>query len=139
MLQVFKKLIIKTNPFETVNITHDIYDQINTCDIKNGLVNLSILHTSCSLMIQENADPSVLKDISSFLERIAPEGDYYLHNTEGPDDMPAHLKSLITQTHISLSLKDKKIILGTWQGIYLLEHRASSRKREILVHILGEN
>ena len=139
MLQVFKKLIIKTNPFETVNITHDIYDQINTCDIKNGLVNLSILHTSCSLIIQENADPSVLKDISSFLERIAPEGDYYLHNTEGPDDMPAHLKSLITQTHISLSLKDKKIILGTWQGIYLLEHRASSRKREILVHILGEN
>jgi secondary thiamine-phosphate synthase enzyme len=139
MLQVFKKLIIKTNPFETVNITHDIYDQINTCDIKNGLVNLSILHTSCSLIIQENADPTVLKDISSFLERIVPEGDYYLHNTEGPDDMPAHLKSLITQTHISLSLKDKKIILGTWQGIYLLEHRASSRKREILVHILGEN
>ena len=139
MLQVFKKLIVKTTPFEIVNITHDIYDQINTCDIKNGLVNLSILHTSCSLMIQENADPSVLKDISSFLERIVPEGDYYLHNTEGPDDMPAHLKSLITQTHISLSLKDKKIILGTWQGIYLLEHRASSRKREILVHILGEN
>ena len=139
MLQVFKKLVIKTTPFEIVDITHDIYDQINTCDIKNGLVNLSILHTSCSLMIQENADPSVLKDISSFLERIAPEGDYYLHNTEGPDDMPAHLKSLITQTHISLSLKDKKIILGTWQGIYLLEHRASSRKREILVHILGEN
>tara|TARA_B100000035_G_C20974666_1_gene542616 strand:+ start:575 stop:994 length:420 start_codon:yes stop_codon:yes gene_type:complete len=139
MLQVFKKLIVKTTPFEIVNITHDIYDQINTCDIKNGLVNLSILHTSCSLMIQENADPSVLKDISSFLERIVPDGDYYLHNTEGPDDMPAHLKSLITQTHISLSLKDKKIILGTWQGIYLLEHRASSRKREILVHILGEN
>jgi secondary thiamine-phosphate synthase enzyme len=139
MLQVFKKLIIKTNPFEIVDITHDIYDQINTCDIKNGLVNLSILHTSCSLIIQENADPTVLKDISSFLERIVPEGDYYLHNTEGPDDMPAHLKSLITQTHISLSLKDKKIILGTWQGIYLLEHRASSRKREILVHILGEN
>ena len=139
MLQVFKKLIVKTTPFEIVNITHDIYDQINTCDIKNGLVNLSILHTSCSLIIQENADPTVLKDIFSFLERIAPEGDYYLHNTEGPDDMPAHLKSLITQTHISLSLKDKKIILGTWQGIYLLEHRASSRKREILVHILGEN
>ena len=139
MLQVFKKLIVKTTPFEIVNITHDIYDQINTCDIKNGLVNLSILHTSCSLIIQENADPSVLKDISSFLERIVPDGDYYLHNTEGPDDMPAHLKSLITQTHISLSLKDKKIILGTWQGIYLLEHRASSRKREILVHILGEN
>ena len=139
MLQVFKKLVIKTTPFEIVDITHDIYDQINTCDIKNGLVNLSILHTSCSLIIQENADPTVLKDIFSFLERIAPEGDYYLHNTEGPDDMPAHLKSLITQTHISLSLKDKKIILGTWQGIYLLEHRASSRKREILVHILGEN
>ncbi len=139
MLQVFKKLVIKTTPFEIVNITNDIYDQINTFDIKNGLVNLSILHTSCSLMIQENADPSVLKDIFGFLERIAPEGDYYFHNTEGPDDMPAHLKSLITQTHISLSLKDKKIILGTWQGIYLLEHRASSRKREILVHILGEN
>jgi secondary thiamine-phosphate synthase enzyme len=89
-------------------------------------------------MIQENADPSVLKDISSFLERIAPEGDYYLHNTEGPDDMPAHLKSLITQTHISLSLKDKKIILGKWQGIYLLEHRAAKKTREVLFHLIGE-
>ena len=138
MLQVFKKLIIKTNPFEIVDITHDIYDQINTCDIKNGLVNLSILHTSCSLIIQENADPTVLKDIFSFLDRIAPEGDYYLHNTEGSDDMPAHLKSLITQTHISLSLKEKKIILGKWQGIYLLEHRAAKKTREVLFHLIGE-
>ena len=88
-------------------------------------------------MIQENADPNVLRDISVFLKKIAPEGNYF-HSTEGPDDMPAHLKSLLTQTHISLSLKDKKIILGTWQGIYLLEHRASSRKREVLVHLLGE-
>ena len=138
MLQVLKKLIVNTSPSEIIDITQDIYNLINRYEVKNGLLNLSILHTSCSLMIQENADPNVLRDISVFLKKIAPEGNYF-HSTEGPDDMPAHLKSMLTQTHISLSLKDKKIILGTWQGIYLLEHRASSRKREVLVHLLGEN
>ncbi len=138
MKQFIEKITFKTKKSEILNITRTIEDTVKKSDINDGLLNLSILHTSCSLLIQENADYSVVEDIKNFLKRIAPE-DNYLHDTEGPDDMPAHLKSLITQTHISLSLKDKKIILGTWQGIYLLEHRASSRKREILVHILGEN
>ena len=138
MLQVFKKLIINTSPHEIIDITQNIYNLICKYDVNDGLINLSILHTSCSLMIQENADPNVLRDISVFLKKIAPEGNYF-HSTEGPDDMPAHLKSMLTQTHISLSLKEKKIILGRWQGIYLLEHRESSRKREVLVHLLGEN
>jgi len=138
MLQVFKKLVINTSPYEIIDITQNIYNLISKYDVKDGLINLSILHTSCSLMIQENADSNVLKDIYVFLKNIAPEGNY-LHSTEGPDDMPAHLKSLLTQTHISLSFKDKQIILGTWQGIYLLEHRATIKKREVLVHLLGEN
>ena len=138
MIQKFFDMEIITNGQRLYNFTNETEKWIKKNNFVNGIVNLSILHTSCSLMIQENADPNVLRDISVFLKKIAPEGNYF-HSTEGPDDMPAHLKSLLTQTHISLSLKDKKIILGTWQGIYLLEHRASSRKREVLVHLLGEN
>ena len=96
---------------------------------------MSILHTSCSLLIQENADKSVQEDIRNFLEDIAPEKNY-VHNSEGPDDMPAHLKTLLTQTHLSLSVMNGKLILGTWQGIFLLEHRVAKRTRYINIHIL---
>ena len=137
MLQVFKKLILNTSSYEIINITSDLENFINSSDFNNGLINVSILHTSCSLMIQENADQNVLKDIIIFLKKIAPEGNYQ-HDTEGPDDMPAHLKSLITQTHISLSFKNKRLILGTWQGVFLIEHRAEGKTREILFHLLGE-
>ena len=106
-------------------------------DIENGLLNLSVLHTSCSLLIQENADPSVQLDIKNFLEEIAPEKNY-IHNSEGPDDMPAHLKSLLTQSHLSLSFKNKKLILGTWQGIFLLEHRVSNKIRTVQLHFIGD-
>ena len=137
MLQLFKKIKIKTKPFEIINITDKIISLCGETRINSGLVNLTILHTSCSLTIQENADPAVLLDILNFLKKVAPEGNYN-HDTEGPDDMPAHLKSLITQTNISLSLVNKNIMLGMWQGIYLLEHRASSMKREVLFHLIGE-
>ena len=137
MLQLFKKIKIKTEPFEIINITDKVISLCNETKINSGLINLTILHTSCSLTIQENADPAVLLDILNFLKKVAPEGNYN-HDTEGPDDMPAHLKSLITQTNISLSLVNKNIMLGMWQGIYLLEHRASSMKREILFHLIGE-
>ena len=137
MLQLFKKIKIKTEPFEIINITDKVISLCNETKINSGLINLTILHTSCSLTIQENADPAVLLDILNFLKNVAPEGDYN-HDTEGPDDMPAHLKSLITQTNISLSLVNKNIMLGMWQGIYLLEHRASSMKREVLFHLIGE-
>ena len=137
MLQVYKQLSYKTSNKIFINITEDIQDQLNTSSIKNGLLNLSVLHTSCSLMIQENADSMVQKDILNFLEGVAPEKEYN-HNSEGPDDMPAHLKSLITQTQLTLSVIERKLILGTWQGIFLLEHRVLDRVRKINFHLIGE-
>ena len=137
MKQFIEKIIFKTKKCEILNITETIENKIEESDINDGLLNLSILHTSCSLMIQENADITVLKDIKNFLMRIAPE-DNYLHGTEGPDDMPAHLKSLLTQSNLTMSIKNKKILLGTWQGIFLLEHRYQPKNRELFFHLLGE-
>ena len=137
MKQFIEKIKFKTRKCEILNITETIENKIEESDINDGLLNLSILHTSCSLMIQENADITVLKDIKNFLMRIAPE-DNYLHDTEGPDDMPAHLKSLLTQSNLTISIKNKKILLGTWQGIFLLEHRYQPKNRELFFHLLGE-
>ena len=137
MPQVFKKLKFNSSQKKFIEITSDIKRELKALDMQNGLINLSILHTSCSLLIQENADPSVQLDIKNFLEEIAPEKNY-IHSSEGADDMPAHLKSLLTQTHISLSFKDKKLILGTWQGIFLLEHRVSDRIRNVQLHFIGD-
>ena len=137
MPQVFKKLTFNSSQKNFIEITSDIKRELETLNMQNGLINISVLHTSCSLLIQENADPSVQLDIKNFLEEIAPEKNY-IHSSEGADDMPAHLKSLLTQTHISLSFKEKKLILGTWQGIFLLEHRVSDRIRNIQLHFIGD-
>ena len=137
MPQVFKKLTFNSSQKNFIEITSDIKRELETLNMHNGLINISVLHTSCSLLIQENADPSVQLDIKNFLEEIAPEKNY-IHNSEGADDMPAHLKSLLTQTHISLSFKDKKLILGTWQGIFLLEHRVSDKVRHVQLHFIGD-
>ena len=137
MPQVFKKLTFNSSQKNFIEITSDIKRELETLNMQNGLINISILHTSCSLLIQENADTSVQLDIKNFLEEIAPEKNY-IHSSEGADDMPAHLKSLLTQTHISLSFKDKKLILGTWQGIFLLEHRVSDKIRHIQLHFIGD-
>ena len=137
MPQVFKKLTFNSSQKNFIEITSDIKRELDTLNMQNGLVNISVLHTSCSLLIQENADPSVQLDIKNFLEEIAPEKNY-IHSSEGADDMPAHLKSLLTQTHISLSFKDKKLILGTWQGIFLLEHRVSDKIRHVQLHFIGD-
>ena len=137
MPQVFKKLTFNSSQKNFIEITSDIQKELETLDMQHGLINLSVLHTSCSLLIQENADPSVQLDIKNFLEEIAPEKNY-LHSSEGADDMPAHLKSLLTQTHISISFKDKKLILGTWQGIFLLEHRVSDKVRQVQLHFIGD-
>ena len=102
-----------------------------------GLVNLSILHTSASLTVQENASKDVLNDIKTFLSGLAPEYANYLHDIEGPDDMPAHLKTLLTNTHLTLSVASSKLILGIWQGIYLCEHRNSGGSRKIFLTIIG--
>ena len=137
MKQFIEKIIFKTKKSEIINITEIVKDTIQKSTINNGLLNLSILHTSCSLMIQENADSTVMDDIKNFLNKIAPE-DNYLHDAEGPDDMPAHLKSLLTQSNLTISVNNKKILLGTWQGIFLIEHRYQQKSRELIFHLLGE-
>ena len=137
MPQVFKKLTFSSSQKNFIEITSDIKKELEILDMQNGLINFSVLHTSCWLLIQENADPSVQLDIKNFLEEIAPEKNY-IHSSEGADDMPAHLKSLLTQTHISLSFKNKKLILGTWQGIFLLEHRVSDKVRQVQLHFIGD-
>tara|TARA_Y100000766_G_C18608074_1_gene459970 strand:- start:230 stop:622 length:393 start_codon:yes stop_codon:yes gene_type:complete len=130
--------VVNTYKKQIIEITDDINNLVKKSQIDDGLLNLSILHTSCSLMIQENADFSVLEDIKNFLKKLVPENIEYLHNSEGPDDMPSHIKSLLTQTNLTLSIRDSEIILGTWQGIFLLEHRDSNRKRSIFFHLIGE-
>ena len=109
MKQIIEKITFKTKPCEIVNITQEIKEILKNTNIEQGLLNLSILHTSCSLMIQENADNTVMIDIKNFLNKIAPENGYF-HNSEGPDDMPAHLKSLLTQTNLTLSVRKKILI-----------------------------
>ena len=135
MPHIFETLSFETKNKIFIDVTSEIEKVIKNKSVKNGILILSILHTSCSLLIQENADKSVQEDIRNFLEDIAPEKNY-VHNSEGPDDMPAHLKTLLTQTHLSLSVMNGKLILGTWQGIFLLEHRVAKRTRYINIHIL---
>jgi len=135
--QFIEKIKVQTKAFEILNISNKIDDLVKQSKIVNGLLNLSVLHTSCSLLIQENADSTVLMDIRKFLDEVAPEKDYF-HDTEGPDDMPAHLKTLLTQTNLTISVKNKLIVLGVWQGIFLLEHRQSGKNREVFFHLMGE-
>lgn len=137
MSQLIEKLNISTTKEKIINITEQIFNVLKKFKLKNGLLNLTILHTSASLMIQENADSTVLKDIQNYLDKIVPEGNY-LHNTEGPDDMPAHIKSLLTNTNLTLTVLDGKIVLGTWQGIFLMEHKKVGKIRRILFHFVGE-
>ena len=138
MIQIFKEIKVKTNGQKLIEITNKILDIVYDASIKEGILNLSILHTSASLIIQENADPDVQKDLLSFFDSTIPmDPNLYIHNSEGKDDMPAHIKTALTNTHITLSIRSKKLILGTWQGVYLFEHRLNNQNRTILVHILG--
>ena len=138
MKQIIEKLTFNTDAGNILEITEKILEKINILNLNSGLINLSILHTSCSLMIQENADNTVLVDIKNYLNEIVPENKNYAHSTEGSDDMPAHLKTLLTQTNLTLSLKNKNLILGTWQGIFLIEHRKQNKIRDVMFHFLGE-
>lgn len=119
-------------------ITGGVRDWVNSAGIGTGLLTLFIRHTSASLLIQENADPSVLRDLKVFFERIAPEAFAYAHDTEGPDDMPAHIRAALTQTYLSIPVSNGQLTLGTWQGIYLFEHRLRPHRREIVLHLIGE-
>lgn len=106
--------------------------------IDEGLLTLFCRHTSASLLIQENADPDVLKDLEAFFERIAPEGAGYIHDDEGPDDMPAHLRTALTQVQLSVPVMHAEPMLGTWQGVYLFEHRRAPHTRQIALHLIGQ-
>jgi secondary thiamine-phosphate synthase enzyme len=137
--QSFEELRIKTNGNELIKLTEKVLNFVDHSKISNGILNISILHTSASLIIQENADDYVQKDILNFYDKLVPmDENLYIHNTEGKDDMPAHIKSTLTNSNLTLSVKNNKLILGTWQGIYLFEHRIEQQIRKVFLHILGE-
>ena len=139
MIQKFFDLIIKTNGQKLYDFTNGLKKWIIKNSFKNGIINISILHTSASLIIQENTDPDVQTDLLAYFDKLVPMNiDLYTHTTEGKDDMPAHIKSSLTNNQISLSVKDGNLLLGTWQGVYLFEHRLSVQKRSIVLHFLGD-
>ena len=139
MKQEFFNLEIKTNGQKLHEITEQTIDWIEKNNFKEGILNLSIQHTSASLIVQENADSDVQKDLINYFDKLVPmDNKLYVHTIEGKDDMPAHIKSALTNNQISLSVKDSKLLLGTWQGIYLFEHRLHPTIRTVVLHFLGE-
>ena len=133
------RLTIETTPREIKEITGDVAHWVARQKIARGLLTVFITHTSTSLLIQENYSPDVRRDLAAFLARLAPEDpERYRHNDEGPDDMPAHLKSALTQVQLTIPVSGGEIQLGTWQGIFLLEHRAAPHQRELVLTLLGE-
>ena len=138
MKQVFSEITMETKGQGLYNFTNKTLNWVNKQKINNGILNINILHTSASLVIQENADPDVLHDLKFFFDKLAPmDNKLYKHTTEGKDDMPAHIKSALTNNQITLSIKDKKLILGTWQGLYLFEHRLEKHTRILSHHLIG--
>ncbi len=139
MIQKFFTLEINTNGQRLYDFTNETIEWVKSFKFKNGILNLSIQHTSASLIVQENADPDVQTDLINFFDKMVPMNDKdYIHKSEGKDDMPAHIKSAITNNQISLSIKKGELLLGTWQGIYLFEHRLNSQTRKIIHHFIGE-
>ena len=139
MKQEFFNLQVNTNGQKLYEFSNEKIKWISKNNFKNGMLNLSIQHTSASLIVQENADPDVQTDLINYFDKLAPmDNKLYVHTTEGKDDMPAHIKSALTNNQISLSIKDSELLLGTWQGLYLFEHRLHPQKRTIIHHFLGE-
>ena len=139
MKQEFFEFKINTNGQNLYDFTNQLNDWIKKKEFKNGILNLSIQHTSASLIVQENADPDVQADLISYFNKLVPmDNSLYTHTVEGKDDMPAHIKSSLTNNQISLSVRDGDIVLGTWQGLYLFEHRLERQSRKIVFHFLGD-
>ena len=139
MIQKFYNLEINTNGHRLYEFTDDTIQWIKESKFKQGILNLSIQHTSASLIVQENADPDVQTDLINYFDKLVPmDNKLYVHTTEGKDDMPAHIKSALTNNQISLSINSGKLLLGTWQGLYLFEHRLENHSRIIIHHFIGE-
>lgn len=133
------RITIETSPREIREVTREIAGWVASERIERGLLTVFIPHTSASLLIQENYSPDVKRDIDAFLRRLVPEDrDLYRHQDEGPDDMPAHIKSALTQVQLTIPVSDGKIQLGTWQGIFLLEHRAAAHRRDLVLTLIGD-
>ena len=138
MKQEFFNFQINTNGQKLYEFTNEAINWVKKNNLKNGILNLNIQHTSASLIVQENADPDVQTDLINYFNKLAPmDNSLYIHTTEGKDDMPAHIKSSLTNNQITLSIKNGEILLGTWQGLYLFEHRLNPQIRKIVFHFLG--
>lgn len=138
MQQHQRSLTISTKGQGLYDITREVAAVVSAARLGAGLATVFCRHTSCSLLINENADPDVRHDLEAFLKRLVPEGDpAYIHTIEGPDDMPAHIKTALTATSLAIPVGEGRMMLGTWQGIYLFEHRRAPHRREIVVHVLG--
>jgi len=139
MRQEFFNLELNTNGQRLYEFTNQTNAWVKDNEFNNGIINISIQHTSASLIIQENADPDVQTDLINFFNKLVPmDNSLYIHTTEGKDDMPAHIKSALTNNQISLSVKNNELLLGTWQGLYLFEHRINKQNRLIILHYLGD-
>ena len=139
MIQKFYNLTIHTNGQKLYEFTDQTISWIKENNLKNGILNLSIQHTSASLIVQENADPDVQTDLINFFDKLVPMNNkLYIHTAEGKDDMPAHIKAALNNNQISLSVKDEKLLLGIWQGLYLFEHRLDKHTRSIIHHFIGQ-
>ena len=139
MKQLFHEIKIDTQGQGLYDFTSKTISWIQNQKIINGMLNINILHTSASLVIQENADPDVLYDLKNFFDKLVPmKNELYKHTTEGKDDMPAHIKSALTNNQLTLSVKSKKLLLGAWQGLYLFEHRIEGHNRIISHHLIGD-
>ena len=138
MIQLYESIQINTKGIDLYEFSEEVINWVDNRRIRNGLLNISILHTSASILLQENADSDVLEDLKGFYKKIVPFNSNYLHNAEGKDDMPAHIKTSLTNTNITVSIIEKKIITGFWQGFYLFEHRLENKTRNIQLHFIGD-
>jgi len=138
MRQAVHSLSISSRGRGLYEFTREVRQWLEREKFSTGLLTIYCRHTSASLLIQENADPDVQTDLQNYFEELAPESERYIHSAEGPDDMPAHLRAALTQTSLSIPIVDSHPVLGTWQGIYLFEHRTRPHRREIVLHVIGE-
>ena len=138
MRQVTGTIAVETQGQGFTDVTRRIAGWLDGAGLEEGLLTVFIRHTSASLLIQENADPDVLADLGDALDRLAPRNAGWRHDTEGPDDMPAHIRASLTQTHLSIPLVGGRLMLGTWQGIYVVEHRDRPQRRELALHLMGQ-